>query len=120
MMKICKRYYKLEEFGLDENRSKRNERKECVNFLGVMISMNKIPPTYERSQGIVNFNEPKSKKDLQRFLGMINYDRNFLKNITENLKPLYTLLKKDEKFLWDEERKKSFNEVKEKWRQRLE
>jgi hypothetical protein len=47
-----------------------------------------LRPLFERGKGIINFVAPKNRKQLQRFLGMVNYDRMFLKGITEIARPL--------------------------------
>jgi hypothetical protein len=92
----------LNKYGLQENKMKRVERQKKIEFLGYEIEKDKIKPLVSRSQGIVDFPIPKTKKQVQKFLGIINYDRSFLKNITEVLKPLYRLLSKDSKFSWTE------------------
>jgi hypothetical protein len=88
--------------------------------LGYEIEHNKIRPTLKRAQGIVNFETPKNKKALQRFLGLANYDRMFIKNISEIAKPLYCLLSKENPYLWNEEAQKAFIAVKQKWEENLE
>lgn len=50
---------------------------------------------------------------------MINYDRTFIKNITELLGPLYDLLKKDVKFVWTEKEQACFENIKGKWKERI-
>ncbi|KCZ79892.1 hypothetical protein H312_02720, partial [Anncaliia algerae PRA339] len=52
-----------------------------------------------RGQGIIDFTTPRSKKKVQRFLGMLNYDRKFIKNVTELASPLYKLLNNEEGLL---------------------
>jgi hypothetical protein len=51
----------------------------------------------------MNYQKPVTRKDLKRFLGLINYDRIFLGEITDLTKPLYKLLEKNKKFDWGEE-----------------
>ena len=58
---------KLQKYGLKENVDKRVFRKKEVKFLGFNISENRVKPTHERAQGIVQYSSPKSKKDLRRF-----------------------------------------------------
>jgi hypothetical protein len=110
----------LKKYGLEENLIKRNERKTRIQFLGYDIEKNKIKPTLVRAQGIADFPIPKNKKQVQKFLGMINYDRLFVKNITETLKPLYNLLNKDKKFEWGEAENESFIRIKNKLGENLE
>jgi hypothetical protein len=57
---------------------------------------------------------------LQRFIGILNYDRMFVKDISNILKTFYKLLEKNENFHWGEEEKINFEKVKEIWRTELE
>ncbi|KAG0439770.1 Retrovirus-related Pol polyprotein from transposon 17.6 [Dictyocoela muelleri] len=106
---------RLDEFGLKENRDKRIERKQEISFLGYEISLNQVRPTQTRIQGILDYKIPKTRKELQRFIGMINYDRLFVKGLSIELKPFYKLVQKDQKFIWGENETKIFNSVKSKW-----
>ncbi|MGL5706922.1 MAG: reverse transcriptase domain-containing protein [Aeromonas sp.] len=110
----------LRMYGLNENREKRIDCVNNISFLGYNIEYNKIEPCFERTQGIIDYIVPNSKKSLQRFLGLLNYDRMFIPNITEKAKTLYSLLKKDEPFKWNEEHDKAFNDLKCMWKETLE
>jgi hypothetical protein len=107
-------------YGLKENVDKRVTCQETVSFLGYKIQMNKISPDLNRAQGIIEYERPKTKKALQRFIGIINYDRMFVKNITEILSPLYNLLQKENKFEWKEIHDVAFENAKKKWTVSLE
>lgn len=89
---------RLDEFNLKENRSKRCKCVNSIKFLGFTISYNKITPNPERSQGIVNYKETSKKKELQRFLGLVNYDRHFIDKMSVKLQELYNLLNRQTKF----------------------
>jgi hypothetical protein len=114
----CKQRFK--EYGLVENEDKRVFREEKIHFLGYEILYNLITPSTIRKQGIVDYKAPTTKKELQRFLGFINYDRIFIKNITEKIKLLYKLLEKNRKFVWGEEENKTFENIKSEWSKHLE
>jgi hypothetical protein len=83
------------------------------------ISLNIVKPSCDRAQGIINFKEPSTKKELQRFIGLLNYDRQFVRNQSEILKPFYSLLAKDAKFYWSEKLSNNFKTVKEIWKKDL-
>src|SRR5436190_7592656 len=61
---------------------------------------------------IQNFERPKNKKAIQAFLGLVNWDRRFIKNLAEKTKPLEKLLRKNTKFAWTDETQKAFTEIK--------
>ena len=83
-----------------------------IDFLGRTITPEGVKPQKER---ITNFLEktkfPKSKKALQRYLGFLNYYRNYIPRISEKLVPLFQLLKKDETVLVTTELVEQFNEI---------
>ena len=83
-----------------------------IDFLGRTITPEGVKPQKER---ITNFleqtNFPKSKKALQRYLGFLNYYRNYIPRLSEKLAPFFQLLKKDEKVLVTTELVQQFNEI---------
>lgn len=111
---------RLLKYGLTENIEKRVYCQNRLTFLGYEISKNRIRPTNTRKEGIINYRSPKTKRELQRFLGLINYDRLFIKNITEKIKPLYKLLEKEIKFKWTEVEEETFQNIKKEWKNSLE
>jgi hypothetical protein len=56
---------RLERYNLQENIVKRIMCVEKIKFLGYEISYNKVKPLLKRSQGIINYKEPKTKKELK-------------------------------------------------------
>lgn len=111
---------KLAEFGLQENFDKRKFKMNEIKFLGYLIEENKIRPSKERSQAIIDYKVPSSKKELQKFFGMVNYDRINLKEITKLGAPLYRLLSKEAKFEWTEKDTEVFDRLKDQWKKNLE
>ena len=83
-----------------------------IVFLGRTITPEGVKP---QKESITNFLEknkfPKSKKALQRYLGFLNYYRNYIPRLTEKLVPFFQLLKKDEKVLVTSELIEQFNEI---------
>ena len=55
---------------------------------------------------------PISVKAVRQFLGHASFYRRFMKDFSKIAKPLYKLLEKDTKFLWNEACQKSFEELK--------
>jgi hypothetical protein len=109
----------LNKFNLEINKEKTIKCVERINFLGFRISKNTIYPNLDRSQGIQDYLAPKNKKQLQRFLGMLNYDRIFIRKISDILKPLYLLLQNDIKFNWGEEQENAFKAIKAEYKKNL-
>ncbi|KAG0439293.1 Retrovirus-related Pol polyprotein from transposon 17.6 [Dictyocoela muelleri] len=56
-----------------------------------------------------------------RFLGILNYDRIFMKNLSTRVKPLYEIIDKNRRNLkWTVETEKVFDDIKSIWSQKLE
>ena len=65
-----------------------------VEFLGRTISPEGISPQARKIQNfLAKLRFPKSKKALQRYLGFVNYYRNYITRMAEKLNPFYKLLK---------------------------
>ena len=65
-----------------------------VEFLGRTISSEGVSPQAHKIQNFLKkLRFPKSKKALQRYLGFVNYNRNYIPRIAEKLNPFYKLLK---------------------------
>lgn len=83
-------------------------------LVGYIIGFNEIKIDPERTQGIHDFPAPKIAEELRKFIGLLGYERRFLENISETLKPLYELTKKNVKFKWTESHQTAFEEAKAK------
>ncbi len=64
-----------------------------LEILGHTISATGAAPTADHAAGIKNCPPPQDIKQLQRFLGMVNFYRCFLPKCAQILKPLTDLLK---------------------------
>lgn len=86
--------------------------KSEVDFLGHRIGSNRIKPLSDNIEAIIKFNKPSNIKEVQRFIGKINFYHKFLPNAPKLLEPLYNLLRKGEQFNWNDQAEESFNKVK--------
>ena len=92
--------------------SKCNFADSKVKFFGHIISHNKISPLNDNVIAIKDFPTPNSIKSLQQFLGKVNYYHKYIPSAAKLLNPLYNLLKKNVKFIWDEKCENAFQTVK--------
>ncbi|KRH94222.1 KRAB-A domain-containing protein [Pseudoloma neurophilia] len=112
---------RLKNHGLVINEEKSKYGLEGVDFLGYNIRKDRIRSTDERIQGIIDYEVPKTKKSLRGFLGTINYDRMFIKNLADIAKPLYDAVNREGKrLIWTDECQKTFDDVKAIWAERVE
>ena len=83
-----------------------------VTYLGHVVGCGCIKPIQANVEKILSFPKPKSKKEVQRFLGMIGYYRRFCYNFSDVVCPLTNLLGKTTKFIWTNECENAFENVK--------
>jgi len=83
-----------------------------VKLLGHIFNKNGVKPDDEKVKAITNLPSPKCKKDLQRFLGMINYLSLYIPNLAAESTILRDLLKKNSLWQWDENYEKAFCHLK--------
>jgi hypothetical protein len=86
---------------------------QSLTLLGQKVSRLGITTQKEKIEAIVTLSEPKKVKELQTFLGMVNYYSNYIPYFTWIVKPLYNLLRKEQKWEWDENHQEAFNLCKE-------
>ena len=84
-----------------------------VKYIGHVFCAEGIKTDPEKVKIIKEWQAPKDVKGLQKVLGLINYYRKFVKNISTLTQPLYDLLN-CEHFIWTSEHEKCFNEIKTK------
>jgi len=83
-----------------------------VGFLGVIIGEDGVRMEKEKVQGVIEWPVPKSVKDVQKFLGLANYYRWFVKDFAKIAKPLHEMMRKEKKWDWGEKQQKVFEELK--------
>ena len=83
-----------------------------VNFLGVVIDQGKIEMEEDKVAGVLNWPVPKTVRDVRKFLGLANYYRRFVKDFAKLARPLNNLTRKEEKWRWEDEQQKAFEQLK--------
>ena len=85
-----------------------------IEYLGHKLGDGKISPTDQKLKIIKEWERTTNTKEVQSFLGFVNYYHKFIKNFAEIAIPLYTLSRKDVKFTWKKEQEDAFNQLKDK------
>ena len=83
----------LSDNGLVIQRAKCVLGKSSLDFLGYRVDATGIAPLPERVKAIKAVSPPTTVKELQRFLGMVNYYRRWIRQAANHLEPLYGTLK---------------------------
>jgi len=68
-----------------------------VGFLGVIIGEDRVRIEKEKVQGVIEWPVPKSVKDVQKFLGLANYYKRFVKDFAKIARPLHEMTRKENK-----------------------
>ena len=89
---------KLKEAGLYTKPEKCEFSVEKTTFLGFVISVDGIEMDPAKVEAIHNWEASKCVKDVQCFLGFVNFYRRFIHRYLEICQPLFELLKKDTPF----------------------
>lgn len=83
-----------------------------VQYLGYIINKKGITINENRLAEIKNYPKPTNLRTLRGFLGILNYYKRFINNLSEKQVPLVELLRKAVRWKWDERREKAFIELK--------
>jgi len=75
--------------------------KEVV-FLGVVIEEDRVRIEKKKVQRVIEWPVPKSLKDVQKFFGLANYYRQFVKDFAKIARLLYEITRKEIKWSWEE------------------
>jgi len=68
-----------------------------IEFLGVVISPKGMKMQKKKVKGVLNWSAPRNVKEMQKFLGLGNYYRRFIKDFAKIAAPLHVLVRKEQK-----------------------
>jgi len=83
-----------------------------VEFLGVVIRPKGVEMQREKVEEALNWLAPGNVKEVQKFLGLANYYRRFIKDFARIAAPLHVLVWKEQKWKWEKEQEKVFKKLK--------
>ena len=85
-----------------------------VDFVGLHISEKGVSPIPNIVSPIEEFPVPSNRKELERFLGMCGYYRQFIPRMADISEPLNRLKRQGQPFVWTEECNAAFRNLKQK------
>jgi hypothetical protein len=80
--------------------------------LGHIVSAEGVRIDPSRVEAIQALSLPRSKKEVQAFLGKINFLRRFVSNFSELVKHITVMLRKGNEVKWTAEPRTSFEQIK--------
>ena len=103
---------RIQSAGLKINARKSYFGVDKLDYLGYTISTEGISPIPKKVEALKAISIPKTRKQLRRFIGMINYYRDMWQQRSTLLAPLTALTSKNVPFKWEEEHTKCFDALK--------
>ncbi|GBO33190.1 Retrovirus-related Pol polyprotein from transposon 17.6, partial [Araneus ventricosus] len=104
---------RLTKFNLTLDPAKLQLCKPEITYLGFDLNANGFSPSEQNVNKVTNFPRPKNLKQVQMFLGMLNYFRGLIYDYAGIVEPLVKLTKKNTPFVWSVECENAFNTVQE-------
>src|SRR5260370_19675992 len=87
------------------------EQKE-VEYLGLVISKDHVAMDPTKVRGVTEWPTPMKVKEVQSFLGFVNFYQKFIHNFSDVACPLYALTRKTQQWVWGSPEQKAFNALK--------
>jgi hypothetical protein len=105
-------FLKCRKFGLSLNPKKSLFSMKEGKLLGHIVSAEGVRIDPNRVEAIQTLSLPRSRKEVQSFLGKINFLRRFVSNFVEMVKLITTMLRKGNEVKWTVESRNSFDQIK--------
>jgi hypothetical protein len=99
-----KLYLRLEKCKFEQTR---------IEYLGVIISHNKVEMDPVKIVGVADWLTPSNKKEVQSFVSFVNFYRRFIPGFSHHAHALFDLTMKDVRFIWGLPQEDSFMKLKE-------
>jgi hypothetical protein len=88
-------------------------KKTKIEYLGVIISHNKVEMDPVKIAGVADWPTPSNKKEVQSFVGFVNFYQCFIPGFSHHARALFDLTMKDIRFIWGLPQEDSFMKLKE-------
>ena len=83
-----------------------------VQFLGPIVSSEDIKADPANIEAVINWERPKTPIEVRSFMGLAGYYRRFVQDFAKISTPLTKIMRKNEKFVWNEICEESCQELK--------
>jgi len=112
LAKLEKCLKRISDAGLRINAEKSYFGRDAIEYLGYWVTRNGVQPIPDKVDAMLKMEEPKTKKQLRAFVGLVNYYRDMWRRRSHVLAPLTALCSNTQKWVWGEEQKQAFANVK--------
>ena len=104
-------FHKFREARLKLKASKCALCQDKVEFLGQIVSADGVATDPKKTEKVANWPVPRSRREVQQFLGLAKYYRRFVQDYARIAKPLHRLTEKNTTFKWTRECEHSFENL---------
>ena len=109
---LRKFFERIKEYKLRLNLQKCTFGVTTGKLLGFLVSDRRIEVDPLKIKAILDMPPPKSEKEIQGFLGWLQYISRFIAKLTSTCEPIFKLLWKNEPHTWNKECQKAFETIK--------
>src|SRR5215475_2256717 len=102
---------RLREHNLYLKHEKCEFEQEKVEYLGLIISHDKVEMDPVKVEGVRQWPVPKNRKEVQSFLGFTNFYCRFIEGFSHHARPLFDLTKKAKAWQWGEAEQTAFDKL---------
>ena len=103
---------RLEESGLTVNIKKCSFGQTSMDFFGLNFSADGIKLKQSKIDALLNAKSPQNQKELKSLNGLVNYCAKFIPDLATLLTPLRSLMKRNTRWVWEDEHETAFNNIK--------
>ena len=111
--RVRKLLQRCREKGIILNKEKSRFTVPEVHFLGHIVSSDGLKADPSKIEAVLNMNPPRSKDDVDRLRGMVNYLSKFLPCLSQVMEPINALTRKGVEWSWNACHDKAFCKLKE-------
>ena len=86
--------------------------KQQIEYLGLVISENKVSMDPVKVTGVREWPTPENKTDVQAFLGFMNFYRRFIQDFSAKAQPLFDLTCSEQVWTWSGKKQVAFENLK--------
>jgi len=112
LVNLRKLFERLRKFKLRLNPAKCTFGVRSGKLLGFIVSQRGIEVDPDKVRAILQMPHPRTEKEVQGFLGRLNYIARFISQLTATCEPIFKLLRKNQVEEWTEDCQITFNKIK--------
>ncbi|GKU89586.1 hypothetical protein SLEP1_g3710 [Rubroshorea leprosula] len=114
LVHLRKAFERMRQHGLKMNPLKCAFEVSAGNFFGYLVHERDLEVDKNKARAVIEAKPPQNKKELQRFLGQVNFLRRFISNLAGKTRVFSALLKLkfEADFKWEEHHQSAFDMIK--------